>query len=121
MSRVLIVEDDDWLAAQHQRLLNKAGYETVVSPHALNAIVAIDDAKPDAIVLDILLTGNTGFALLHELQSYSDTAQIPVVICSNVVETLKLEELAPYGVKRLVDKATMLPDDIVAAVRGALA
>lgn len=121
MINVLIVEDDDWLAAQHQRLLEKAGYKTVVSPHALDAIVAIDNTKPDVIVLDILLTGSTGFTLLHELQSYSDTAQIPVIICSNVTENLDKDSLSPYGVKRIVDKATMLPDDIVAAVRGVLA
>jgi DNA-binding response OmpR family regulator len=120
MSKILIVEDDDWLADQHRRALEKAGYETVISPHALDAVVAIDDVKPDAIVLDILLTGNTGFTLLHELQSYSDTAIIPVVICSNVAEDLALESMAPYGVKRIVDKTTMLPDDIAAAVRGIL-
>ncbi len=120
MSKVLIVEDDDWLAAQHQRVLEKSGYETAVSPHALDAIVAIDAEKPDVIVLDILLTGSTGFTLMHELQSYSDTAKIPVVICSNVADDLRFEEVEPYGVRRIIDKATMLPDDIVAAVRGVL-
>ncbi len=120
MTKILIVEDDDWLAAQHQRVLKKAGYQTVVSGHALDAIVAIDAEKPNLIVLDLLLTGNTGFTLLHELQSYSDTAVIPVVICSNVAEDLKLEDLKPYGVRRIIDKATMSPDDVVAAVRGSL-
>ncbi len=120
MSKVLIVEDDDWLAAQHRRVLEKAGYQTIISPHALDAIVMIDSEKPDAIVLDVLLTGSTGFTLLHELQSYSDTAAIPVIICSNVADSLSLEDVEPYGVKRIVDKLTMLPDDIATAVRGAL-
>jgi hypothetical protein len=30
---------------------------------------------------------------------------------------LQLEELESYGVRRILDKATMQPDDLVAAVR----
>jgi CheY-like chemotaxis protein len=91
-----------------------------LSPHAPSAIVAIDDLWPDVIVLDVLLTGGTAFTLLHELQSYGDTGQVPVILCTNMAESLKLEDLERYGVKRIVDKTTMQPDDLVAAVRGVL-
>ncbi len=117
---VLIVEDDSWLAEQQARVLSKAGFKTSVSPHAIAAMEAIDKTHPDVIVLDVLLTGNTAFALLHELQSYGDTGSIPVVICTNLASELSLDILKPYGVKRILDKTTMMPDDIVAAVRSVL-
>lgn len=117
---VLIVEDDAWLAEQQQRVLIKAGYEATISPHPIAAIKAIDTIRPDVIVLDVLLTGSTAFALLHELQSYGDTGSIPIILCTNLAAELSIENLTPYGIRRILDKTTMLPDDVVAAVRSVL-
>jgi len=117
---VLIVEDDAWLAEQQVRILTKAGFSATTSPHPIAAIKAIDTAHPDAIVLDVLLTGSTAFALMHELQSYGDTGGIPIIICTNLASELSLDNLRPYGVRRILDKTTMLPDDVVAAVRSVL-
>lgn len=117
---ILIVEDDAWTAEQHVRILEKAGFRTRISPHAIDAIVAVDEMRPDAIVLDVLLTGSTAFALLNELQSYSDTGFIPVILCTNLAPEMSIDDVRPYGVKRILDKATMEPDDLSAAVRSVL-
>lgn len=117
---ILIVEDDAWMAERHARNLEKAGFRTRISPHAIDAIVAIDEMRPDVIVLDILLTGSTAFALLHELQSYSDIGFIPVILCTNLATEISIEDVSPYGVKRVLDKATMEPDDLPAAARSVL-
>ena len=117
---ILIVEDDRWQAEQYERVLNRAGYATTITLHALDAIEAIDDIHPDAIVLDVLLVGNTAFALLHELQTYSDTGNIPVIMCTNLASDLSIDDLRPYGVKQILDKTTMKPNDLVIAVRSVL-
>jgi CheY-like chemotaxis protein len=117
---VLIVEDDAWLAEQQLGILAKAGFDVTISPHPIAAIKAIDEIRPDVIVLDVLLTGSTAFTLMHELQSYGDTGNIPIVICTNLASDLSLDDLKPYGVQRILDKTTMMPDDIVAAVRSVL-
>ena len=79
MTNVLLVEDDPWLAELEAVMLSDAGFTVVHSPHAPSAIAKIDQTQPDIIILDVLLTGSTAFALLHELQSYSDTKTIPVI------------------------------------------
>jgi len=117
---ILIVEDDKWLAEQYARVLKAAGYKTTVSLHALAAIEAIDDNRPDVIILDVLLSGSTAFTLLHELQSYGDTGKIPIILCTNLASELLIEDLEPYGVKRILNKANMMPDDLVAAVKSVL-
>ena len=114
---VLIIEDDVWLAEQFQRTLQLAGYESRIVPSGHLAMEMIDETPPKAIILDVLLTGGTAMTLLHELQSYADTAQIPIVLCTNLASQITLNEVAPYGVKRILDKTTMHPDDIVAALR----
>jgi len=117
---VLIVEDDKWLAEQYARVLSMAGYKIKAASHALEAIRVIDDIHPDAIILDVLLTGSTAFTLLHELQSYGDTGVIPIILCTNLATELSLEDLAPYGVKRILDKAKMNPGDLEVALRSVL-
>lgn len=119
-NKVLIVEDDKWLAEQYARVISGAGYKTEIALNALTAIQLIDDLLPNAIILDVLLTGSTAFALLHELQSYGDTGGIPIILCTNLASELSLDELLPYGVKQIIDKATMKPDDLVLALRRVL-
>jgi len=118
--KVLIVDDDRWLAEQQVHTLTKAGFRVEVSPHAIAAIGDIDSFHPDAIILDILLPVSTGFTLMHELQSHGDMSKIPIILCTSLAGDMSLDNLKPYGVRRLLDKATMHPDDIVAAVRSVL-
>jgi two-component system alkaline phosphatase synthesis response regulator PhoP len=117
---ILVVEDDSWLSEQFSRVLKSEGYNAIVVSNALAAIEKIDDINLDAIILDVLLTGSTAFALLHELQSYGDTGSIPIILCTNLASELKLDDLKPYGVKKILDKTKMVPDDLVVATRSVL-
>lgn len=115
-TKVLVIEDDQWLAELEMDVLHRRGYTVKVAASAMEAIDTIDAFKPSVIVADVLLAGSTIFALLNELQSYEDTARIPIVLCTNTAEQLAPDMLKKYGVLRVVDKTTMQPDDIVAAV-----
>ena len=117
MTRVLLVEDDAWLAEVEASVITEAGYEVQIAPHAPAAIDLVDTFKPDIIVLDVLLAGSTAFALLNELQSYSDTGMVPVVLCTNIADQFNAKKLKEYGVMRVVDKTTMYPADLIAAIR----
>ncbi len=119
-TRVVIVEDDVWLAEHYMRVLRRAGYEVYHAPHGLVAIDVIDQAAPHVILLDVLLTGTTALALLHELQSHPDLATIPIILATNLADQIALDDVASYGVKRILDKATMHPEDIEVAVRSVL-
>lgn len=118
--KVLLVEDDPWLAELEAEVLTQAGYVVVHAPHAPSAIAKVDETQPDIIILDVLLTGSTAFALLHELQSYGDTKTVPVILCTNMAEALKIDDLKAYGVQRIIDKTTMHPDDLPAAIKAVL-
>lgn len=117
---VLIVEDDAWQAEQHVRTLTQAGMQAEWIEHAFGAMDSIDAHRPDVIVLDVLLTGQTAFTLLHELQSHSDLASIPTILCTTSASDLVQEDLEVYGVKAVLDKTTMLPQDLVAAIKKVL-
>lgn len=120
MPLVLIVEDDNWQAEQYVRILGDAGIRAEAVPHALAAMDSVDAALPDAIVLDVLLAGPNAFTLLHEFRSHPDLAGIPVILCTTIADQLAEEDLKAYGVRMVLDKTTMKPGDLVAAIKKVL-
>lgn len=120
MTKVLLIEDDIWLSELLAGVLDRAGYDVSTVTSAIVAVDSVDDESPDVIVADVLLSGSTIFPLLHELQTYQDTSAIPVVLCTNIADQFTKDELASYGVRRVVDKSTMEPSDVIAAVKAVI-
>lgn len=119
--KVLIIESEPWLGEHFEKTLERDGFAVSITSNAYSAMDSVDEFHPDVIVMGLLLSGAGGLSLLHELQSYSDTANVPVIVCDNNVSDLSLDELKPYGVRKLLDASTMRPEDVTAAVRSVLA
>lgn len=105
---MIFVIDDDLTMAKC--IANATKKETRIFSNAIEAMNALDLEMPTLIFLDILLTGPDGFTFLNELVSYSDTAQIPIVIVSSLDFSGK--DLSSYGVVGVLNKDTMTPDEI---------
>ena len=119
-THIVVVEDDQWLAEQYVRILTAAGYTTQVANFGAAAMEAIESRMPNILLVDVLLPGGTIFTLLHELRSHADLASIPVIICTNNADQLVNQDLMLYGVVGVLDKTSMLPEDLVAMVKKAL-
>lgn len=117
MSHILLVEDEPWLGELYKQLLDKHGHRVTWCQDGYDAIDAIDNQKPQVIVLDLLLPWVNGMQLLHELASHADLAAIPVIVCSNALpKHVDNEAFKAYGVRQLLDKTIMKPHDLVRAV-----
>jgi len=114
---VSLIDDDEWLTAQYVRLLESGGFEARSVTHALDGIDAIDRLRPSVIVLDMFMPGPNGMVLLHEIRSHSDLAQIPIILCTNSASDLDPKSIAAYGVRAILDKTTMKPEDVLTKVR----
>jgi len=79
--RVLVVDDSPTVAAVLGRMLNEDGYEVATLNNGEDALVAAKDL-PDLIVLDIVMPGMSGFAVLRALRRDPATSQIPVIMIS---------------------------------------
>ncbi|MET0238752.1 MAG: response regulator [Sphingobium sp.] len=79
--RVLLVEDDPFVAAAMTDLLEHAQFE-VDGPHASlsDGVAALADHMPDAAILDIGLDGHDVFMLADDLEQYG----IPFLLCSGL-------------------------------------
>lgn len=121
MSNVLIVEDNKFFREIYEDKLSKSGHSIVSYSDPYMAMEYMSENNlPDVIVLDILLPGVNGVALIHELQSYGDMRNIPIVVCSSVSSKIDKKTQVGYGITALLDKNTMELEDLVHAVNGAL-
>ncbi|HSW92688.1 MAG TPA: response regulator [Patescibacteria group bacterium] len=118
--RVLIIEDDQWFLSLVKKTLEREKFAVVTANNTIEGMAEINKEVPDAIILDFFMPGPNALVLLHELQSYGDTAKVPVVLCTNNASDIPKESISSYGVVSILDKATMHPNDVAAAVRKAL-
>jgi CheY-like chemotaxis protein len=77
---ILVVEDDSDLREFFRFALTSAGFEVRVAMDGWQALQRLDAQVPDVIVLDLLLPGLTGEAVLSELIGQAETRNIPVVV-----------------------------------------
>lgn len=82
LKTVLVVEDSLTETEVVTRYLMQLGLAVVSVQSGEEAQVQLQSQKPDLVILDVILPGQSGFELCHNLKTNEDTKRIPVVICS---------------------------------------
>jgi two-component system, chemotaxis family, response regulator PixH len=82
MKTILVVEDTASQAQIITGTLNNAGFTTILAGSSEEARTTIEQRRPDAIIMDVVLPGASGFELCRELKDNPSTKDIPVVLCS---------------------------------------
>ncbi len=82
MITVLLVEDSLTETEVITRYLRQAGLRVVSAKSVEEAQIKLQVQKPDLVILDVILPGQSGFELCRELKTNSSTQEIPVVMCS---------------------------------------
>ncbi|HEY9878751.1 MAG TPA: response regulator [Leptolyngbyaceae cyanobacterium] len=83
MSTILLVEDSLTESKQLTRYLQQSGLTVMSVGSVEEAQEKLNHYKPDLIVVDVILPGQSGFELCRELKADPGTSAIPVVICSS--------------------------------------
>lgn len=113
---VLIVEGDKLQAEMYKDGYELAGHSVLLASGAQEAVSKLDKEKVDLILLNLILPGRSGVEVLHELNSYDDWRQIPVVlITDNHPSTFKIKsgDLSKYSVKEMLFKQELTPREVV--------
>jgi two-component system phosphate regulon response regulator PhoB len=80
MLRILIIEDEDALRELLEYEFTRQGMEIVALDNANDALIAVEDAVPDLILLDLMLPGLKGLQFLDILRRGG--FDVPVIIIS---------------------------------------
>ncbi|HTU61028.1 MAG TPA: response regulator, partial [Polyangiales bacterium] len=77
---VLVVEDDRKTIFIYEKFLAMAGFQVIPSRDTKGAWRVLETLKPAAIVLDIMLDGESSWEFLAELKKNPRTSDVPVLV-----------------------------------------
>lgn len=80
MKQILIVDDDVHIGNMIEEALKREGYEALRAYSGTEALFVLADVKPDLILLDLMLPGLSGEALLPKIRN------IPVIVVSAKID-----------------------------------
>lgn len=78
--RVLLIEDEPHLIEAIRFILIRGGWAVQTHSDGATAMARIREARPDVLVLDVMLPGRSGFDILDELRADPDLAALPVLM-----------------------------------------
>jgi DNA-binding response OmpR family regulator len=82
-TRVFAVEDDPLLHNLLATRFEKSGLEFEIVFNGEGLIEKLKSFKPEILILDLMLPGESGFDILKKVKSDPETSSIPVIIFSN--------------------------------------
>ena len=96
--KVVIIEDDMNLSELLREELLSSGFTVYPFSTAQEALAAISELRPDAVVLDLILQdGESGWQVIEAMRENPELEMIPIVISSAFEEKKKAFELGAKG------------------------
>ena len=74
---ILVVDDEPPIVRLVRAKLQVDGYEVITAGRGEEALAALEDGRPDLVVLDLMMPGMDGFETLRRIR---ETSQVPVVM-----------------------------------------
>jgi CheY-like chemotaxis protein len=120
MASILVVDDDADIRLLARLTLERDGHEVTVAAGGEEALQAVVDSPPDVVVLDVMMPGVDGYAVLRKLKGAgSDLSAIPVIILTALGGPMDRAKGAIEGAVRYLTKPIDL-DELRRAVLDAL-
>ncbi|MDO8668749.1 MAG: response regulator [Candidatus Buchananbacteria bacterium] len=111
--KILIVEDDNFLQKALGHALLENDFDIISAVSGEQAVPLAKNAKPDLILLDIILPKKDGFVIMEELKNDSAIASIPVIFITNLGQKEDVKKGLDLGAKGYIIKAHFKIADII--------
>jgi DNA-binding response OmpR family regulator len=82
MTRVLIVDDEEFTLEVFQLFLELSGYQVITTINSEQAVRLVEREHPDCILLDVMMPGLDGFSLCQLIRSTPQVSQVPIIFCT---------------------------------------
>jgi DNA-binding response OmpR family regulator len=116
--RILIIEDQEDLAALYETTLTKAGYEVSKAYTGEEGVADFQDKGADAVLLDMTLPEMHGLQTLQEIRALN--TNVPIIVATGESSEDTRKQCERLGVQNYLSKPVDY-DELVKVFRGALA
>jgi DNA-binding response OmpR family regulator len=118
--RILVAEDDRFLRKAAEMALKRRGYTVLTAANGEEALRTAQSALPDLVLLDLIMPKLNGFDVLQALKKDAPTAQIPVIILSNLGQERDVQQAMEAGAAAYLIKTDLSLQALVERVEEAL-
>lgn len=105
MKKILVVEDDKFLASAYRIKLTKAGFEIQLAFDGNDALTRLETYTPDLILLDLIMPVKDGFTTLQQLRADPRWQAIPVIVASNLGQKEDIDKSRELGANDFIVKS----------------
>ena len=103
--RVLIVDDEESIAALIEKTLNRAGCRTLRAANREEIVRALESKPlPHLVLLDVLMPDANGFDILNRIRQHPETQELPVVMLTGLGERKDITRGLALGATGYVTK-----------------
>lgn len=78
--RLLVVEDDRALAELLKYHFTGAGYTVTTTPSGDEALILIEEIRPDLVILDWMIEGTSGLEVCRRVRRSRSTESLPIIM-----------------------------------------
>ncbi len=115
--KLVWVEDDKLIGTILSKKLIASGFDLFHAKNGQDALQYLSENVPDAIVLDLLMPGMSGFDILQKVKADPRLKTVPSMILSNLNKQSDIERAKVLGAQKFLVKAAASLDQIVQEVR----
>ncbi|RPE67642.1 twitching motility two-component system response regulator PilH [Tibeticola sediminis] len=83
IQNVLVVDDSKTELMFLSELLRKNGFAVRTAKNADEAMQQLETAKPDLILMDVVMPGQNGFQLTRAITRNPQFADVPIIMCTS--------------------------------------
>ena len=117
MKKILLVEDDKFLANLLKLKLEKQGFEVTQAFDGEEALKKLASFLPDLMLLDIILPKKNGFELMEDINKDPKLSKIPVIITSNLAQEEDISKGRNLGAIDYFVKSRSTIDELVEKIK----
>ncbi len=121
MKKILIVEDEKFLAEIYRYKFVHSDFEVIEADSAEAAFEILEKEIPDLILLDILLPKDSGIDFLAKIRKIPKFSSIIVVAFSNYDEPKTKRKAIALGARDYLIKSNHTPQEIIDKINRYLA
>lgn len=112
--KILIVDDDHFLIDMYSLKFKNRGAIIEAASSSKEALDKLEnDLNPDIIILDIIMPGMDGIALLKEITERDLVKDAVVIMLTNQSLQEDIEKAKKFKVDGYIVKATRIPSEVV--------
>jgi DNA-binding SARP family transcriptional activator/class 3 adenylate cyclase len=116
-ARILVVDDVPPNVRLLEAVLVPRGYDVVSATDGETALALLDSAKPDLVMLDVVMPPPDGYAVCRTIREREDTAMLPVIMIT--ASTSEKTQAIQAGADDLIAKP-FDQDELLARIRSLL-